>query len=82
MSKTITKIKSILHWTFLLIWLTSGVRVKQRVSHGNEMCNVQYFQNQKYYDVDQSHFIRPLSSSTKHMKIKHPQAAGTFFLSR
>ena len=58
MSKTITKIKSILHWTFLLIWLTSGVRVKQRVSHGNEMCNVQYFQNQKYYDVDQSHFYK------------------------
>ena len=39
---------------------------------------MQYPQNYKYQDVNQSHFRKPLQAFTKAVKNYHPEAAHTF----
>ena len=47
------------------ILLTSAVACKQRFLHENKI--VQYLQNNKYEDVNQDHFRKPLQASTSTM---------------
>ena len=59
------EIKTMLPWIIFEILLTSAVICKQRVLHENE--TVQYLQNYKYQDVNQSPFTKPLLASTNAM---------------
>ena len=57
-SENSVKMKVTSSWTLFVILLTSAVIFKQRFLHGREI--MQYLQNFKCYDVDQSHFRKHL----------------------
>ena len=64
-SETTFKIKAISPRKLFEILLTYTVICKQKLLHGNNI--VQYLQNYKYQEVNQSHFRNPLQSSTNVM---------------
>ena len=79
-SKSTFKIKEMLDWILFGILLTSAVICKQKFLHENEI--VQYLQNYKYENVNQSHFRKPLQVSTNGIKNNFPTTTHTFFTSR
>ena len=79
-SKSTFKIKKMLAWILFGILLTSAVICKQKFLHENEI--VQYLQNYKYKNVNQSHFRKPLQVSTNGIKNNFPTTTHTFFTSR
>ena len=62
------KIKVRLRWTAFEILLTSAIICIQRVLHGKEI--VQYLQNYKRHEFDQSHSRKSLQSSTSYIQIE------------
>ena len=78
--KSNLKIKVTLPRTFFSILLMSEVIYKQRLLNENEI--VQFLQNCKCYDVDQSHFRKPWKSSAKNIRNKCPKSTRSFFTDR
>ena len=64
-------------WVLFEILLTSAVIGKQRLLHENEI--VQYLQNYKWWDVNQSHSKNSVQDSTSATKRDYHEATHKFF---